>query len=252
MRYKVALINKLANIMINMKLKYLILITFLIYLKNYSQSSDHIVTSTYDTIYVDRIDLTDFKLKTKKSDQKKKYNFEDIISYYISKENKYYERTANQIEKKDLQELNRYDYKRLENLYLEDYVKRIKYKFIQRLTIGKIKLFCEEIKQTILGSGIPGSSNYVSTDYYEVKKYLISSNDSKLELINNKPKLRFIKNSLDLELNAEVYEILKIYLYGHSEITIKLDNLFVTKPIAKEKQIIDLINEYNILVKTNK
>ena len=92
----------------------------------------------------------------------------------------------------------------------------------------------------------------MSTDYYEVKKYLISSNDSKLELINNKPKLRFIKNSLDLELNAEVYEILKIYLYGHSEITIKLDNLFVTKPIAKEKQIIDLINEYNILVKTNK
>jgi hypothetical protein len=45
--------------MINMKLKYLILITFLIYLKNYSQSSDHIVTSTYDTIYVDRIDLTE-------------------------------------------------------------------------------------------------------------------------------------------------------------------------------------------------
>lgn len=222
------------------------------YLRNYSQSSDYIVTSTYDTIYVDRIDVTDFKVKTKKSDQKKKYNIEDIISYYISKENKYYERTANQIEKKEPKELDRYDYKRMENLHLEEYGNRMKYKFIQRLTTGKIKLFCEEIKQTMLGSGIPGSSNYIDSSYYAAKNYFISIGDSKLESINYKPKLKFIKNSLDLELNEEVYEILKIYLYGNNEITVKLDNLFVTKPIAKEKQIIDLINEYNILVKTNK
>lgn len=233
-----------------MKLKYFILLTLLMYLKNYSQSSDFIVTSAYDTIYVDKIDLTDFKVKTKKSNQKKKYNIEDIISYYISKENKYYERITIQIEKKEFKELDRYDYKRIENLHIEDYVNRINYKFYQRLTIGKVKLFCEEINQTFVGSGNPSSTNYIPTSQFEAKNYYISIDDSKLELIKYKPK--FFKNSLDLELNEEVYELIKIYLYGKSEITMKLDNLFVTKPIAKEKQIIDLINEYNILVETNK
>lgn len=222
------------------------------YLKNYSQSSDFIVTSVYDTIYVDRIDLTDFKVKTKKSNQKKKYNIEEIVSYFISKENKYYERITNQSEKKELKELDRYDYKRMENLHIEEYDNRIKYKFIQRLTVGKVKLFCEEKKQTFLGSGIPGNPNYTPTSQYEVKNYFISINDSKLELINYKPRLKFIKNSLELELNLEVYEILKIYLYGNNEITNKLYNLFVIKPIANEKQIIDLINEYNIWAKTKK
>ena len=46
--------------------------------------------------------------------------------------------------------------------------------------------------------------------------------------------------------------MLKIYLYGNIEIEKKLDNLFLSKPTAKEKQIIDLINEYNIWVKSNK
>ena len=234
----------------NMKLKYTTLVTLLMFFKIYSQNSDFIVTSAYDTIYVDKIDLTDFKIKTIKSNQKKKYNIEDIISYYISKEDKNYERIANQIEKKELKELDRYDYKRMENLHVEEYENRIKYKFIQRLTVGKVKLFCEELKQTFVGSGIPGQPSYIPTSHYENKNYYISIFDSKLELIKNKSKL--LTNSLDLELNEEVYDILKLYLFGNSEIITKLDNLFTTKPIAKEKQIIDLINEYNIWVKTSK
>jgi len=236
----------------NMKLKYLTLIILLMYLKNYSQSSDFIVTSAYDTIYVDRIDLTDYKVKTKKANQKKKYNIEEIISYYISKENKYYERITNQLEKEEQKELDRYDYRRIENLHIEEYENRIKYKFIQRLTNGKVKLFCEETKQTFVGSGMPNGPNYIPTSHYESKSYYISIYDSKVELINYKPKLSLFKNSLDLELNEEVFEILKMYLYGNSEITNKLNNLFITKPVANEKQIIDLINEYNIWVKTNK
>jgi len=229
------------------------------YLKNYSQSSDFIVTSAYDTIYVDRIDLTDYKVKTKKANQKKKYNIEEIISYYISKENKYYERITNQLEKEEQKELDRYDYRRIENLHIEEYENRIKYKFIQRLTNGKVKLFCEELNVTFVGNGrILGEPNYIPSSHYEPsshyvnKKYYISIYDSKLEKINYKPGIKFFKNSVDIELNEDVYEILKIYLYENSEITNKLDNLFVTKPIANEIQIIDLINEYNIWAKTKK
>jgi hypothetical protein len=49
-----------------------------------------------------------------------------------------------------------------------------------------------------------------------------------------------------------VYEVLKLYLYGNEDIAVKLDNLFNSKPIAKEKQIIELIDEYNLWVKSNK
>ena len=213
------------------------------YLKINAQKSDFIVTKSYDTIYVDKINLTDLKVKTKTADKKKNYNNDKIISYYKSSENKYYERIANQIEIKEFKDSDRYDYKRMENLHIEKYENRIKFKYIQRLTEGKVKLFCEDLKQTFVGTGIPGGPNYMPATHFENKNYYISIYDSKLELINNKA---------ELELNKEVYKILKIYLHGNSEISMKLDNLFTTKPIASEKQIIDLINEFNIWVKSNK
>ncbi|MGL2964238.1 hypothetical protein ACSVH2_10510 [Flavobacterium sp. RSB2_4_14] len=222
------------------------------YLKNYSQSSDFIVTKSYDTIYVDKIELTDYNVKTKKANQKKKYNIEEIISYYIANKKKYYERITNQIEKKELKDSDRYDYKRMENLYIEEYDNRIKYKFIQRLTIGKVKLFCEDLKQTYTGSGTPGTPNYTPASHNDDKNYYISIYDSKLEPINKESDINLFDFSQGLTLNKEVYEILKLYLYGNKDIDIKLDTLFSSKPIAKEKQIIDLINEYNLWVKSNK
>ncbi len=233
-------------------MKYIVVITLLMFLKINAQKSDFIVTASFDTIYVDKINLTDFKVKTKTGDKKKNYNNDEIISYYNSLENMYYERITNQIEKKEFKESDRYDYKRMENLHIEEYENRLKYKFIQRLTEGKIKLFCEVSKQTFLGTGIPGGPNYSPASHYENKVYYISIYDSKLELINNKAELKLFNNSVDLELNKEVYEILKIYLYENNEISIKLDNLFKEKPIAKERQIVDLVNDYNIWVKSNK
>jgi ABC-type antimicrobial peptide transport system permease subunit len=215
-----------------------------------AQTSDFIVSASRDTIYVDKINVTNFEVKTKTGDKKKKYNIDEIISYYISKENKHYERISP--EKKEPKEADKYDYRRNENLYSDEYESRIKYKFLQRLTVGKVKLFAEVYRGASPGTGSPGQAGFVPAAPYENKIYYISIYDSRLELIKNKAGLKIFDFSKGLELNKEVFEILKIYLYGNNEINVKLNNLFISKPIAKEKQIIDLINEYNIWARSNR
>jgi hypothetical protein len=221
----------------------MILLAILISSFGYGQKSDFVVTSTLDTIYVDKVDWTYAEVKTKTAGKKKKYTIEEIISYYIADENKYYVRVP--IEQKERKAPEKYDYKRIDNLHLEDYLSRLQYKFIQRLTIGKVNLFAEDSADS------PGPANnpFYDKRYYD-KRYYISVYDSKLELITYKPKL--FTSSSGLALYAEVYELLKIYLIGNSEINAKLDNLFIARPIAKEDQIVDLINEYNIWVESNK
>ena len=243
----------LGNITKGKKLNIMTLLAILICSYCNAQKSDFIVTTSQDTIYVDKINLTDFEVKTKTADKKKKYEIDEVISYYKSKENKYYERI--QLEKKEVKEPDKYDYRRNETLYLEKYENPKKYEFFQRLTVGKVKLFVEVIKKGNVGItgqqiGTPGQFGNIAP--YEDKKYYISIYDSKLELINNSSKFKIFDFSKGLELTEEVYEILKIYLYNNKEINDKLDNLFRSKPIAKEKQIIDLINEYNIMAKSNK
>lgn len=252
----------------NTTLDYLIVITILICSNCYSQKSYFIVTKSYDTIYVDKIILTDNELKTKTNGKKEKFNLNEIISFYDREENRHYERVKNPLKEKiQAQKIDRYDYRELENSYINDYEKRIEYNFFQRLTDGKVKLFTEGSIYRFLNS-TPSSSNYMSATQinginndrtYNAKSYYLTIYDAKLELIydaklnvNSDWKSKFTYDDGNLKLTKEVFEILKIYLYGKDEITIKLDNLFSTKPIAKEKQIIDLINEYNNLVKSNK
>jgi hypothetical protein len=226
----------------------------------HGQTSDYIVSASQDTIYVDKISLTDFEVKTKTADKKKKYAIDEITSYYISKENKHYERVP--LEKKVLKDPDKYDYKRNENISFEEYANRKKYKFIQRLTTGKVKLFREDVRESSPGMGSPGQPGFTPSTPSDSKIYYISIYDSKLEVIKSKEELslfnvskgselKLFNNSSGFELNKEVYDILKIYLYGNNEINVKLDHLFLSKPIAKEKQIVDLINEYNKWARLN-
>jgi hypothetical protein len=216
----------------------MILLAILISSFGYGQKSDFVVTSTLDTIYVDKVDWTYAEVKTKTAGKKKKYTIEEIISYYIADENKYYVRVP--IEQKERKAPEKYDYKRIDNLHLEDYLSRLQYKFIQRLTIGKVNLFAENSTES------PGPPD---NQFYAIR-YYISVYDSKLELITYKPKL--FSSGTGFALYTEVYELLKIYLFGNSEINAKLDNLYTARPIAKEDQIVDLINEYNIWAESNK
>ncbi len=229
------------------------IISLLIFLSSYcnAQTSDFIVTKSLDTIYVDRISLTDSKVKTETNGKKVKYNIDEIISYYIFKENKYYERVKNpSIDKIKAKQISRYDYRELERIHLDDYEKRIEYKFFHRLTNGKVKLFTEGLVYTFTPS--PGNRPVGPPDILNNKSYYISIYDSKLELIDYKADLEFFNNQGKLKLTKDVYELLKVYLYGNVEIENKLDQLFLLKPVAKEEQIIDLINEYNIWADTKK
>jgi hypothetical protein len=219
-----------------MNANYLILILSLWYVNSTAQKADFIVTTTFDTIHVDKITLTDFKIKTKTAEKKKSYQMEEVISYYVSDENIHYERVLNPSEKKELPKVDRYDYKRLESLHVEEYKNRIKYKFFQRLTDGKVKLFCEVLKEAYYD--LPSQPTAFIA---EKKVYYIAIYDAKLELI---------KFQGEFELNDELYEILKEYLHGNDKIQSKLESLHDAVPRAKEKQIIALINAYNSWVKS--
>jgi hypothetical protein len=183
-------------------------IALLICSYGHAQKSDFIVTTAQDTIYVDKITVSDFEIKIKKYDEKKKYKVDEIISYYIAKKKEYYIRIP--IEKKEVKAPDKHDYKRNENFYLEKYENLKQYKFIQRLTEGKIKLFCEVESDYVYNE----LGNAYGSDFYnhENRTYYISIYDSKLEIIKNKPILEFFDFSKGIELNEAVYEILKIYL----------------------------------------
>ncbi len=217
------------------------LIAILICLYCNAQTSDFIVTTSKDTIYVDKINLTDFEVKTKTVDKKEKYKIDEIISYYIFKENKYYERIP--LDKKELKEPNKYDYRRNEDFHIEKYDNRIRYKFIRRLTSGKIKLFIEVSTAYYMSEFNSPSQLAIPAPAYKNETCYISVYDSKLELLSDDGKLKLTK---------DVYELLKIYLYNNNKITKQLDELFISKPIANKEQIINLINEYNIWANSNK
>jgi hypothetical protein len=226
--------------MIHKILNYITLITLVLCSYCHAQQSDFIVTNSLDTIYVEKISTTDDKVKTVLNGKKNKYNMDEIISYYISTDNKHYERVKNPLaDKLKAKQIDRYDYRALETAHIDEYEKRIEYKYFHRLTEGKVKLFKKVV--TFPASGDAYHGNFQSS--YDDVTYYISIYDSKLELINP---------NQGLELTEEFYELLKIYLHGIDEIQNKLEKLFLSKPKANKKQIIDLINEYNSWVETKK
>ena len=104
------------------------------------------------------------------------------MSYYISKENKHYERVKNpQADKLKAKQIDRYDYRAIETAHIDDYEKRIEYKFFHRLTVGKVKLFKKAVP--LPASAYRHQGNFSSS--YEDVTYYISIYDSKLELSIN-------------------------------------------------------------------
>jgi hypothetical protein len=224
-----------------MKINHFILISSLASFNFYGQKSDYVVTKSLDTIYVDGISITDFKVKTKLANVKKQFAIDEIKSYFIAADQKHFERVDNTFEKKEPTKIDKYDYRQLENAHILAYKSRVKYKFLQRLTLGKVKLFVEEIYHSGSASSIGQAGFVPSTE----KNYFLGIYDSKVEPMNYIGNNTFLKSTVDLTLTKGVYDLLKIYLIGNTEISTALDDLFLSKPIVNEKQIIELINEYN-------
>lgn len=218
--------------------KYL-LISFVFSFSNLTaQKSDFIVVNTNDTIYVDKIKMKYGKIIVKKEKKKNKYHFDEILSFYDSKENQHYERVISPfIEKIGIShsDSDRYDYRKREMSFLKENENDNlnKYTFLNRLTKGKVKLFSSTVTES---GGLMTPSNPFPTPGYSNTSFFIAIYDSKLESIDS--------NS-DLKLDKDVYNILKIYLYGNNEIKKRLEGLYLSKPKAKKEQVIDLINDYN-------
>ncbi|RZJ31619.1 MAG: hypothetical protein EOO48_01495 [Flavobacterium sp.] len=226
----------------NPKALYKILLLLICPLCN-AQTSDFVVTASHDTIVADKINLTDFDVKIKRADKKQKFKVEEIISYYSSKDNKYYDRVEN--ERKTVQQPDKYDYRRNDDFHLEEYEKRVKYRFIQRLTVGKVRIYFENLTITVAAPDMPEIRGASSFPFGPEKNetYYIAIDNSKLELISSYGKLK---------LTDDVYDVLTEYLYGNDKIIKKLNHLHSTGKLANEEQIIALVNEYNIWVALNK
>jgi hypothetical protein len=117
--------------------------------------------------------------------------------------------------------------------------------FLIRLTHGKVKLY--------LNDGISYASSYNSLSGLQTAPGLpgiISSRNSTYYIAIYDAKPELISEDEPLKLTSEVYEILKVYLYGNSEIEKKLEQLSNEKPLVKKEKIINIINEYNAWVKS--
>jgi hypothetical protein len=91
-----------------MKINHFILISSLASFNFYGQKSDYVVTKSLDTIYVDGISITDFKVKTKLANVKKQYAIDEIKSYFIAADQKHFERVDNTFEKKEATKIDKY------------------------------------------------------------------------------------------------------------------------------------------------
>lgn len=190
-----------------------------------AQRSYFIVKKTGDTVYVEKVTLKYDVIKVKNYSEKTKYTYDEITSFYDYDKKYHYEKV-------------KFPYKKT----LEE--SRSEF-FLIRLTNGKVKLY--------LNDGISYASSYNSLSGLQTAPGLpgiISSRNSTYYIAIYDAKPELISEDEPLKLTSEVYEILKVYLYGNSEIEKKLEQLSNEKPLVKKEKIINIINEYNAWVKS--
>ena len=209
----------------NSVLKYVIALFVMHCFVANSQKNSFIVTTTNDTIYVDKVVLKEDKIKVTDNDVTKKYNYDALKSFYTAKDMKHFEKVISPPS---------------DNAYIKKVYFKNDYYFLHRLTEGKVKLFSFSVKGLVMSAASPHMSAPFS---FSDDLYFISIYDSKLEPIGDHFKLKLTK---------EVFDILSVYLYGNDEITKELHDLYNTKPTPAKKEIIDLINKYNVWVAKRK
>jgi hypothetical protein len=201
----------------NFPINYYVVFTILSGLVSNAQRGDFFVNKSNDTVYVDKIKLKTNKIKIKTNGKNKNYTYNDIKSFYISKANEHYVK--------------------VEAPYNENVFDERDEIFIIRLTKkGKINFYKDNISTTFVNSsGLPMTCVYIP--------YYIGINGSKPELIEG------IRNK---KIEADAYDLLKLYLYGNEGILNKLEKLYSSKQKNMIESIIQLIDEYNNWVKTTK
>lgn len=200
--------------------RYLIILSFLFFTNSYSQSASYIITSSNDSITIDKFRILSKKIKVRKGGSREKYTYNELIGIYDSDKDTHYEKISPSfVEYKDPSG----------NTF-----------FAERLTKGKVKIY----KYLTNRSHAPisnGNGGFMggSDSFYS---YFIGIQDANPELLGYN----------EIEMTKNEYKILKLYLHSNSEIQKELENLFFSEEKEKEGSVLELVNKYNQWVELKK
>lgn len=205
----------LANIMKKLIYKNTIFILIFFCIKSYSQSSSYVITSSNDTIYVDKFNILNKKIKLQFNGDKKEYNYDELKGIYDSKKKRFLEKIS--------------------PLFVEYKGPTGNTFFAERLTKGKVKIYKYLTNESHVPiNGVGGSNSFYS--------YYIGIESSRPEFLCY----------YELQMSKEEYKILKLYLHSNDDIQKELETLFFSENNKKENSVIELVNTYNIWAESKK
>lgn len=205
----------LANIMKKQILNNTIILLIFICVKSFSQNSSYVVTSSNDTIYVDKFNILNKKIKLQFNGDKKEYNYDELKGIYDSKKKRFLEKIS--------------------PLFVEYKGPTGNTFFAERLTKGKVKIYKYLTNEAHIPiNGVGGSNSFYI--YYICIEY-------------SRPEFLCY---YEMQMSKEEYKILKLYLHSNDDIQKELETLFFSEKDKKENSIIELVNTYNIWAESKK
>ena len=197
--------------------KQLCLLLFLVWIfspmKVHAQTSSYIVTTSKDTIHVDKFDIQNKKVKVKINDAKEIYSYQDLTALYDANKQKHFEKIT--------------------PVYVEYIGPSGKTFFAERLTKGKVKLYkclMNRLHMPItsgMGIAAGGGGNFFA--------YYIGLEGSNPELLC----------FFEIEMTKEEYKLYKLYLHSNDAIQKEIEELYFSEEEEKEKAVLDIVERYN-------
>jgi hypothetical protein len=199
-----------------MKNQMKICITFIIslfYINLIAQKSSYVVTSTNDTVFVDKVNILNNKVKVVVDKNRSTYSYDQVMATFDFKKEKHFEKISPAF----------VEYKRITGNTF----------FAERLTVGKVRIYKYLTNQgRSLPIGNQGSMTVANNSFYT---YFIGIEGSRPELLCYN----------ELQLTKDDYKILKLYLHSNDNFKKELENLFFEEKKEKENSVIELVNNYN-------
>jgi hypothetical protein len=202
-------------------------------LKSFSQNSSYAITSSNDTIYVDKFNILNKKIKLTVKGIKKEYNYEDLVIIYDFKNKRFLEKISPAF----------FEYKQLSgNVF-----------FAERLTEGKVKIYRHLTNEAHIPiNTVSGNTNYGTNSGNTNNGNNIGSssfNSYFIGLSGSKPEFLCY---YELQMSKNEYKLLKLYLHSNDNIQKEIEDLFFSEIDKKEKSVIELVNKYNLWASTKK
>lgn len=193
-------------------------------LKSFSQNSSYAITSSNDTIYVDKFNILNKKIKLTIKGIKTEYDYDELVTIYDFKNKRFLEKISPIF----------FEYKQLSgNVF-----------FAERLTEGKVKIYKYLTNEAHIPiNAIAGSTNKgTNIGSNSFNSYFIGLDGSKPEFLCY----------YELQMSKNEYKLLKLYLHSNENIQKDIEELFFSEIEKKEKSVIDLVNKYNLWALTSK